>query len=38
MIPMGFVVASRLFCRAGRLVLLAASLALVCEALTHTPS
>ncbi len=38
MIPMGFVVASRLFCRAGRLVLLAASLPLVCEALAHTPS
>ena len=38
MIPMGFVVASRLFCRAGRLVLLAASLALVCEALAHIPS
>ena len=38
MIPMGFVVASRLFCRAGRLVLLAASLALVGEALVHTAS
>lgn len=36
MIPMRFVVTSRLFCRAGRLVLLAASLALVCEALAYT--
>ncbi len=33
MIPMGFVITSRLFCRAGRLTLLAASLALVVEAL-----
>ncbi len=33
MIPMGFIVTSRLFCRAGRLLLLAASLALVCELL-----
>ena len=38
MIPMCFVITSRLFCRAGRLVLLAASLALVGEALVHTAS
>jgi hypothetical protein len=38
MIPMGFVVTSRLFCRAGRLFLLAASLALACEALARTAS
>ena len=31
MIPMGFIVTSRLFCRAGRLLLLAASVALVSE-------
>ena len=31
MIPMGFIVTSRLFCRAGRLVLLAAFLALTTE-------
>jgi hypothetical protein len=34
MIPMGFIVTSRLFCRAGRLVLLAASLALITELLS----
>jgi hypothetical protein len=33
MIPMGFVITSRLFCRAGRLALLAAGLAMVVEAL-----
>ena len=38
MIPMAFVVTSRLFCRAGRLVLVAASLALVCDALAHQSS
>lgn len=38
MIPMGFVITSRLFCQAGRLVLLAASLALAGEALAHVAS
>jgi len=38
MIPMGFVITSRLFCRAGRLALLAAGLALVVEALAQTLS
>jgi hypothetical protein len=35
MIPMGFIVTSRLFCRAGRIALLGASVALVTEVLTH---
>ncbi len=35
MIPIGFVVASRLICRAGRLFLVAASVALVTEAVAH---
>lgn len=38
MIPMGIVITSRLFCQAGRLVLLAACLALVGEALAHVAS
>jgi hypothetical protein len=35
MIPMGFIVTSRLFCHAGRLALLGASLALLGEVLSH---
>jgi hypothetical protein len=38
MIPMGFVVASRLFCRAGRLILLAGCLALVSEVVAFATS
>jgi hypothetical protein len=38
MIPMGFVVASRLFCRAGRLLLVAASVALATEMVAHAAS
>jgi hypothetical protein len=35
MIPMGFIVTSRLFCRAGKIALLGVSVALATEVLSH---